>query len=716
MRVLKIINFRGAITVFTSIVLASIFLVAGIFTDAARIKLAQAQVHKANQTALSSVLACYNNELKDQYGLFGYNLDYETLNDSYEEYFSRNLNIGSRDFLYGFNIENIRLEQEFSLQNNEVFENQLKEFMKYRAPVKIVSDLLSKIQGISNLSKGSKIYRSKMETERKAGDIGQLQMLLEEKAKSINNSEIALELGELKNKLKEKISVKAGILNELSRLEGKFMNEKNSEIRNSLLSSISSIKGELQDIEASASGLRNTMLDTINQYKSYNSEALEYAVNITLQKQELIKRIEAELESVAGSTDGIEEVQKAYRDSMLYIKALVKEDNSEAITEILERNMNNCLNSINSASESDDSFLMTIDQLCSATEISYIFNKCVPVSSEEEDNRDRVLQLLEQAFTRKVQLKSIENNVFNQLPSRKKQRQQEESIDWSFRDFNWDRGAEKQLQHIADRESSFSGLAENLVNQLYINEYIMGTFRHDVALLKNEEESKAFDLKSVSKYEREGYFSCFEVEYIINGNRDEAVNSMLLKSEILALRLASNVIHIYTDAAKMNRITGLAAALSSWSAGLSAPILQTVLVFSWAMLESLYDLEQLGMGDKIALFKNKEQWKTDLSGRANKITPSGPEDNPLLLSYQDYLRVFLLLTERDKKLGRIQDLVQMNIALSRPGFTVENTFAALQADTDVTIKNLFLGLPMFASQSGVNLSRSMINASMLLSY
>ncbi|OPX46278.1 hypothetical protein CLHUN_00940 [Ruminiclostridium hungatei] len=716
MKVLKIINYRGAITVFTSIVLASIFLVAGIFTDAARIKLAQAQVHKANQTALSSVLACYNNELKDLYGLFGYNLDYETLNDSYEEYFSKNLNIGSRDFLYGFNIENIRLEQAFSLQNNEIFENQLKEFMKYRAPVKIVSDLLSKIQGISNLSKGSKIYRRKVETERKAGDIGQLQMLLEEKAKSINNSDIALELGELKNKLKEKISVKAGILNELSRLEGEFMNEENSEIRDSLLSSISSIKEELQNIEASASGLRNTMLDTINQYKSYNSEALEYAGNITLQKQELIKRMEAELESVAGGTNGIEEVQKAYRDSMLYIKSLVKEDNSEAITEILERNMNNCLNSINSASESDDSFLMTIDQLCSAAEINYIFNKCVPVSSEEEDNRDRVLQLLEQAFTQKVQLKSIENNVFNQLPSRKEQQQREENIDWSFRDFNWDRGAEKQLQYIADRESSFSGLAENLVNQLYINEYIMGTFRHDVALLKNEDESKAFNLRSVSKYEREGYFSCFEVEYIINGNRDEAVNSMLLKSEILALRLASNVIHIYTDAAKMNRLIGLAAALSSWSAGLAAPILQTVLVFSWAMLESLYDLEQLGLGDKIVLFKNKEQWKTDLSGLVNKNNPSGPEDNPLLLSYQDYLRVFLLLTERDKKLDRIQDLVQMNIALSRPGFTVENTFVALQADTDVTIKNLFLGLPIFASQSGVKLSRSLINASMLLSY
>ncbi len=714
MKVLKLINFRGAITVFASIVLASIFLVAGIFTDAARIRLAQAQVHKANQSALSSVLACYNNELKDQYGVFGYNLDHETTYESFEEYFAKNLNIGSKDYLYGFNIESIHLEQVFSLQNNEVFENQLMEYMKYRAPVKLVSELLSKIQGISNVSKGSKVYRRKMETEKIAGGIGQLQMLLEEKTGSISNSDIALELGELKNKLTDKISAKAGILNELGRLEAEFMDEKHSEIRNSLFSKINARKEELQSIEAAASEIKDTMLAAVYQFKSMNSEALEYAGNISAQKQELIKILEAELESMAGSTPGIEEVENAYRDSLLNIRALVDEDNSQDITESLKKNMNNCLNSINAASGNDEGFLSTIQQLCSTTEIDYVFNKCKPASSGEEDNRDRAIQLLEQAFKQKVQLKSIDNNVLKQLPSRKK-RQQEDNPDWSFRDFNWNNGADKQLQYIADQESSFAGLAERLVNQLYLNEYIMGTFRHDVALLKNEDESKAYNLRSLSKYERAGYFS-FEVEYIINGNRDEAVNSMLLKSEILALRLAANVIHIYTDPVKMNRLIGVAAALSSWSAGLAAPIIQTALVFSWAMLEALYDLEQLGMGDKIALFKNKDQWSTDFSGQVIKNKSAGQEGNPLLLSYQDYLRIFLLLTEKEKKIERIQDIVQLNISLSNTGFTMENTYAALQADAAVSIKNLFLGLPIFTAQSGITLSRSMIKAGMLLSY
>ncbi len=715
MKVFKLINFRGAITVFASIVLASIFLVAGIFTDAARIRLAQAQVHKANQSALSSVLACYNNELKDQYGLFGYNLDHETTYESFEEYFAKNLNIGSKDYLYGFNIESIHLEQVFSLQNNEVFENQLMEYMKYRAPVKLVSELLSKIQGISNVSKGSKVYRRKMETEKKAGDIGQLQMLLEEKTGSINNLDIARKLGELKNKLTDKISAEAGILSELERLEAEFTDEKHSEIRNSLLSEINARKEELQGIEAAASGIKDTMLDVVHQFKNINSEALEYAINISAQKQELVKRLEAELESVAGSTHGIEEVENAYRDSLLNIRTLVDEDNSKDITESLKKNMNNCLNSINAASGNDEGFLSTIQQLCSTTEINYVFNKCTPASSGEEDNRDRAVQLLEQAFKQKVELKSIDNNILKQLPSRKKQ-QQEDNTDWSYRDFNWNNGADKQLQYIADQESNFAGLAERLVNQLYLNEYIMGTFRHDVALLKNEDESKAYNFRSLSKYERAGYFSCFEVEYIINGNRDEAVNSMLLKSEILALRLAANVIHIYTDPVKMNRLIGVAAALSSWSAGLAAPIIQTALVFSWGMLEALYDLEQLGMGDKIALFKNKDQWSTDFSGQVIKNKSPEQEGNPLLLSYQDYLRIFLLLTGKEKKIERIQDILQLNISISNTGFTMEDTYAALQADTAVSIKNLFIGLPVFAAQSGSNLSRSMIKYGMVLSY
>ncbi len=714
MKVVKPIYKRGSITVFISIVLSSIFLVAGTFTDAARIRLAHSQIQRANQTALSSVLACYNNELKDQYGLFGFYLDNETINDSFEEYLSRNLNIGSGDFLYGYNIENIKLEQPFSLENNTIFEEQITEFMKYRAPLEIATELLSKIEGIKNISKGSKVYKRKMETDKKAGAIGKLQMLLEEKAGAINNSAVAAKIKDLKEQLIEKNSVIGEISERLKELQGLYSNEKDAGARKSLLSEINSVRAELADFNNTKANIKNTILDNLNLFKSLNSEAADYSQSITVQKGDLLDRIKEELKFVSDSQEGIEDMQKAYNQSLSDMRNIIGEDNSASIIKSLESNIVSCLKAIEVANESEDSFLSALDSFHSQ-EINYTFNKSGPASSEDEDNRDKVLQVLQKTFKSNGEMKTIDHNFLTQLPS-KKQMLQEENSDWDILDFNTANGAEKELQYIGEKESSFEQIALNIAEELFINEYIMGIFRHDIPLLKGETDSEAYNLRSEDKCQRNGFFSCYEVEYVINGNKDEAVNSMLIKSEILAARLAANVIHIYTDPSKMSRVTGLAAALSSWNAGLSTPLVQTMLVFSWAMFESLYDQEQLSLGEKIALYKTKDQWKTDISGAVNNKKTSEAHNNPLLLSYQDYLRIFLLLTAREKKLARTQDLIQLNVGMSLQDFSIENTHVALMADTTVSMKNLFLSLPVFSPEQRRNIARTDINESMLLSY
>ncbi len=705
---------KGSITVFISIVLSSIFLVAGIFTDAARIRLAHSQVQRASQTALSSVLACYNNELKEQYGLFGFYLDNETVNDSFEEYFSKNLNIGSQDFLYGFNIENIKLERPFGLGNNKIFEEQIMEFMKYRAPLEIASELLSKIEGIKNLSKGSKVYKRKMETDKKAGAIGKLQMLLEEKAGAINNSAMAVKIKDLKEQLIEKNSIIEEISARLGDLQGLYSNEKDAGTRKSLLSEINSVRAELTDINNAKANIKNTILDNLNLFKNLNTVAADYSQSITVQKGDLLNRIEEEMKFVSDSREGIEEIQKAYNQSLSNMKDIIGEDNSGSIIRSLESNIVSCLNAIEKAGESEGSFLSALDSF-QPQEINYTFNKSGPASSEDEDNRDKVLQVLQKAFKSKGEMKTIDHSLLTQLPS-KKRMLQEENSDWDILDFNTTNGAEKELQYIGEKESGFEQIKLNIAEDLFVNEYIMGIFRHDVPLLKGETDSEAYNLRSEDKYQRNGFFSCYEVEYIINGNKDEAVNSMLITSEILAVRLAANVIHIYTDPSKMNRVTALAAALSSWSAGLSTPLIQTMLVFSWAMFESLYDQEQLSQGEKIALYKNGDQWKTDISGAINNKKTAEANNNPLLLSYQDYLRIFLLLTDKEKKLTRTQDLIQLNVAMSLQGFSIEDTHVALAADTTVSMKNLFLSIPAFSLEQRRNISRTDINEGMLLSY
>lgn len=715
MKIFRLINFRGSITVFISIVLSSIFLVVGAFTDAARIRLAHSQVQRANQAALSSVLACYNNQLKDQYGLFGVFQDHESLYDCFEEYFTQNLNLGSQDILYGFNIESIGLEQPLNLENTDIFENQIMEFMKYRAPYEIATDLLSKIEGIKNISSGSKLYKRKMETDKKAGSIGEMQMQLEDKTQKINNSRISSEIQALKNKFIDQSSIQKDIKEKLSSLNKLLSSEKEITARESLISELKALTAELDSVNKEKKDIKAAIMDSLNMYKSLNSDAKAYAQKITEQKDELLNRIEEEIKFVQDSQDGLEELTKAYNESLSHMKSAIKEDNSGSIIDMLERNLSSCQNIINKEKGSEDDFISALDSLSDSDTINYVFNKSGPSHSEDEDNRDKVIQTLKKTFNQKGEMKTIESRVFRQLPSQKRSLPEENST-WDIMDFNSINGAEEQLDYLAEKENSLTQIASNIMDELFMNEYIMGIFRHDVPLLKDEEDSKAYNLRSEDKSKRDGLFSNYEVEYVINGNKDEAINYMLIKSEIMAIRLIANVIHIYTDASKMSRVTSLAAALSSWNAGLSTPLIQTMLVFSWAMFESVFDLEQLGLGEKIALFKTKNQWKTDISGAVSKQKVADTEKNPFLLSYHDYLRIFLLLTDKDKKIARVQDLVQLNVGLSSSGFVLDNTYVFLKADTAVSIKNLFVSFPSFTTSSRLNISRSYIDESMYLGY
>jgi len=714
---LKVKNTKGAITVFISIVLSSIFLVIGTFADAARISLAHSQVQRANKTALTSLLACYNNELKDEYGLFGAYLDNDTMIDSYEEYFSKNLNINmGQDSLYDFNIDKINIEQPYNLENRGVFEKQIMEFMKYRAPYEIASDLITKIDGIKNISSGSKVYKRKMETDKQASVIGDLQLSLEDKAKKINEAGIASKVTELKTDFISQNIRYDECSQKLFDLQEVYSGEKDRDIKHELLLEIKSVKEELSDIKQTKQEIKSNIINSVNQYKSLNSDALQNANTITIKKGNLLDRIEEELQYTKDNQEGIQELQKSYKDDLSNMQKIIAEDNSSDIISSLESNIAKCDSISSKASGDEAGFISALDKLSEAS-INYKFNKASPAQSDDEDNRGKASQALKEAFNKKGESKTIDSSLLKQLPSRKAKVESDvETQNWDNMNFDDESYANSNLEDLSSKQSIIEQMVSKITEELYVNEYIMGTFKHDVPLLKGEDDSKAYNLRSKDKSKRDAFFSNYEVEYIINGNKDEAINSLLIKSQILAIRLISNVIHIYTDPSKMRRIATLAASLSVWSAGLSTPFIQTMLVFAWAMVESLYDVDQLTKGEKILLFKTKAQWKTDISGVVDKKKAATVDNNPLCLSYQDYLKIFLIMMNKDKKLARIQDLVQLNVGVSSQGFLLEDCKVMLKANTTVSIKNMFISFPSFTAQTRKNISRSYISEDMCIGY
>ncbi|QNU65688.1 hypothetical protein EHE19_012255 [Ruminiclostridium herbifermentans] len=726
-------NNRGAITVFISIVLSAILLVVGVFTDAARINLAHSHILRANKTAISSILACYNNQLKDEYGLFGVFQDSDTILESYEYYLSKNLNIyDKKDFLYDFNIEQVNIIEQYNLENRTLFEKQIIEFMKYRAPYELADDLLTKINGMKSISSSSIVCKRMFETDKKASEVGELQSFLEAKTKQISEMGITSKIKDMKESLLIQNVKYQEYIEKINSFQRLLSFETDNKKKEELSESIRSLRNELNIIVNIKQDIKNSILEVLNYYKNLNVEAIEKANDISVKKQNLLNVIQEELDYLKNTEDGIKEIQSCYENDLLNIKKLINEDNCEEIIGSLNNNIIKCMSISTKANYDEASFLSELDSI-SESNIKYLFDKAKPAKSDDEDNRDGIEKAMQNALSAKGDGNVIKSNLLEQLPSRKAKTGEEPDIDKSDSMYlSMDSSISKYLDTLSTEESTVSNsssnsiwinnfkdiskIASQVIEDIYINEYIMGIFKHGVPLLKCEEDSAAYNLRSEDKTKRDGYFDNFEVEYIINGNEKEETNSLLLKSEILAIRLVANAIHIYTDSLKMSRITTLAASLSAWNAGLSTPLIQTMILFSWAMAESIYDLEQLNKGEEIQLIKTNEQWVTDISGALNKKTDNHIKNNSLSLNYHDYLKIFLLLIDKDKKIARIQDLIQLNMGISNSGFLLENCKIMLKSNTNISIKNLFISIPSNLSKLRSTISRTYISEDICIGY
>jgi len=156
---------KGAISIFLLLVLVPMMTLGAVLIDGTRKMSADQIVQGAADSAAMSVLADFDSILKSEFGLFALENPQNASSD-FENYFKKSLmasyaddpgytemawqflknkllnkeNLANMNFynFYDFQIENAQATPMYSLANTEVLENQLVEYMKYRAPVEIV--------------------------------------------------------------------------------------------------------------------------------------------------------------------------------------------------------------------------------------------------------------------------------------------------------------------------------------------------------------------------------------------------------------------------------------------------------------------------------------------------------------------------------------------------------------------------------------------------
>lgn len=156
----------------------------------------------------------------------------------------------------------------------------------------------------------------------------------------------------------------------------------------------------------------------------------------------------------------------------------------------------------------------------------------------------------------------------------------------------------------------------------------------------------------------------YQIEYLIAGNISDIDNLRSVANRLCLMREAANAVYIFSDETKCAEAELLATIIAALvQAPDIEPFLKDSILFGWAYAESLYDLKTLLSGGKVPLIKDAETWHYSLHGAldADAGDAEGFENG---LSYSDYLRIFMYLTDEDTLTARAMNLVEADLRLT----------------------------------------------------
>lgn len=150
----------------------------------------------------------------------------------------------------------------------------------------------------------------------------------------------------------------------------------------------------------------------------------------------------------------------------------------------------------------------------------------------------------------------------------------------------------------------------------------------------------------------------YQAEYVLGGKDTDRANLTYVVNRLLLLRETANLAYLYSDPQKRAELEACAAALSClFLIPEGMTLIQAVLAAGWAYVESLSDVKILLSQGSVPLAKTAESWRTQLRHLSLENTETSTEG----LDYEDYLRLLLSFTSKEKILFRTMDMIEQNI-------------------------------------------------------
>ena len=188
-----------------------------------------------------------------------------------------------------------------------------------------------------------------------------------------------------------------------------------------------------------------------------------------------------------------------------------------------------------------------------------------------------------------------------------------------------------------------ASVAEKLEERFFFQEYLL----QYMGRYGKEKEESALD---------------YQIEYLIAGKNNDIENLKSVANTLCAVREAANVMYLFSSQEKRMEAELLATVLSTLCCVPEAePLFELVLLFGWSYAESLYDVKMILAGGRIPLLKTDDTWHYSLEGAMAPDWIVGENTSGEGLSYEDYLRLFMMVAEEDTLTGRAMNMVEADI-------------------------------------------------------
>lgn len=173
----------------------------------------------------------------------------------------------------------------------------------------------------------------------------------------------------------------------------------------------------------------------------------------------------------------------------------------------------------------------------------------------------------------------------------------------------------------------------------------------------------------------------YQIEYLVSGENSDVDNFRTVLKRICTIREAANMLYLFSDSEKCGEAEFVATLVCDLAMVPElAPVLEAAILMGWAYAESIYDVKTLIAGGRIPLVKDAETWHYSLEN-ALSGTLDEQGDTGAGISYEDYLRIFMMCTDRDILTARAMNMVEADIRLT-PGngaFRLDGCYAGLEA-------------------------------------